>query len=154
MARFSDNKGRPWTLAITHGDAIRVKQGTPAQVDLYGLMGDKLKGLAELMGNPVGLVEVVWILIEPAATKLGVTPEEFGFSLDGAALEAMSEAFYDALADFFQKARPQLMKLKARGQEVADLMSKKAMEQLDKMDVQQAFDKLCQDLKSGGSSTN
>ena len=147
MAKFTDAEGRAWTLRIVHSHVARIKDAVG--VSLYHLFDNQLRDLAALMGDPDKLVCVAWILVEAAAEKLCVTPESFGGSLDGNALEAMGEAFLEALADFFPNRREALLRLAAKGKETQQKLAAKMVTTIDRLDA----DKVAADLLANGAAT-
>lgn len=101
---FADTAGRKWVVSVTVADLKRVRQET--DVELGKLPVDKL---AELMADPERFVDVLWVLVQDQAAKVGVTPEQFGRSLGGDALEAADRAFWRAWADFCPRQTRRLM---------------------------------------------
>ncbi|VTR92818.1 Uncharacterized protein OS=Isosphaera pallida (strain ATCC 43644 / DSM 9630 / IS1B) GN=Isop_2427 PE=4 SV=1 [Gemmata massiliana] len=99
MNRFKDLEGREWGVALHVRAVERVEERTG--VEIGALLRDKFAGLFELFGSPARFVRVLWVLVEGQAEKLKVTPEQFGESLGGDALEAAYTAFVGALSDFF-----------------------------------------------------
>ncbi|AMV29288.1 hypothetical protein VT84_33140 [Gemmata sp. SH-PL17] len=95
---FRDNAGREWVVAI-HVHAVEQVEAR-CDVRIGALLRDQLAGLFELLEDPVKFVRVLWVLVEEQATKVALTPEQFGRSLGGDALEAAWQAFVGALADF------------------------------------------------------
>lgn len=105
---FKDTEGRTWRLSIVVGDLKRCRESVG--VELGKLVGDKLTGLMELVEDPEKFVGVLWVLIEKQAKEKSVTPEMFGESLGGDALEAAVDAFVGALADFSPSASRKLLR--------------------------------------------
>lgn len=103
MRRFTDTAGRAWELAVTVGAIKRVRD--LIGVDLYKLIDDGFKGLADLLADPCKFVDVLWAMVEGQAKAAGVTDEQFGQSLAGDVLSQASDAFVEALVDFFPDAR-------------------------------------------------
>jgi hypothetical protein len=104
MARFKDNAGREWTLAVTVGAIRRVRDRL--KVDLLEAAETDL--LSRLARDAVLLVDALWCLVEPEARQRGVTDEEFGRAMTGGALDGATDALVEALLDFFP--RPQRAK--------------------------------------------
>ena len=148
MAEFNDRDNRRWNVALTHGDAMRVK--SDLGIDLYKLLDDKLHGLAKLFDDPQQLVSVVYCLIEKQAEKAKVSPEDFAGSIDGQVLEDLGEALLEALKDFFpnRAVRQALPKVIQKSKQLRDLTQKKAMAQIDKlleMEPEAMMEKIRQD---------
>lgn len=140
MASFKDSKGRAWELPITHADVLRVK--SVCGVNIYQFLEKEMAALRDLLGDPEKLVQVVFCLIEPAAVASGVEPEDFGKALDGPALEAMAEAFYQAVADFFPNrgAREALRKMIPKGKRAAEIMLERNLAALDSLSPERLAD--------------
>lgn len=103
MKTFRDNAGREWLVKVHVAGIARVRD--TLGVDLYGLVDDGLKGLGGLLGDPVGLVDVIYVLCRKEAEQRGVTDEDFGEAMAGDAIEAATAAFLEALTDFFPNPR-------------------------------------------------
>jgi hypothetical protein len=129
--RFTDAKGREWTLAIVHQDAVRIRK--ELGVSLYSLCDNKLAGLAELLSDPEKLVCVVYDLVQKKADREGISPEDFGSAFSGETLEAMGDAFLEALTDFFpnRQTRKALAELRKKGKKVESLVMMEMETQLD-----------------------
>lgn len=100
---FVDTSGRTWVVTITVWHQKQVKASTG--VDLFHLIDDQLKGLAELLNDPGSFVDVLWVLVREQGEKSAVTDEQFGRSLGGDSLESAQSAFVEALTNFFPSAR-------------------------------------------------
>ena len=84
MHSFTDTKGRAWNLAVTYASVRRARE--LVGVDLLKL-DDKL---FEQLGDPIKLVDILYVLCKPQAEALKVTDEEFGESLAGDVLEKLA----------------------------------------------------------------
>jgi hypothetical protein len=103
MKQFKDAKGDTWSIAVNGGTIKRA-------VDLLKVdLGDPLAGdpplLTRFDTDLVFKVDVIYVACLPEADGRGITDVEFAERLEGDALYAASEAFLEALADFFQKLR-------------------------------------------------
>lgn len=136
MHAFIDNQGRRWTLEITVGSIKRVKALTG--VDLYSLIDDGAKKLAELLAEVVGLVDVMYALCEEQckAQTPPVSDEDFGRGFSGDALEAAGEAFVEEVIFFTpnRRARLALQSLTAKGKKVRDRLLTEVERQVEKVD--------------------
>jgi len=118
MSHFTDTANRRWNLSINVGTVKRVRELT--DVDLLAIL-DRPQMLNELAGDPVRFVDVLFVIIKPQADSLDVTDEQFGETLDGSAIEAATDAFLEALVDFFPGARKAtLQKVLRRAKENSD----------------------------------
>jgi len=103
MPQFKDAKGDVWNIVVNGGTIKRA-------LDLLKVdLGDPLAGDPPLLTrfdmdiafNP----DLLFVACLPEADKRGITDVEFAERLEGDALYAASEAFLEALADFFQGLR-------------------------------------------------
>jgi hypothetical protein len=133
MSTFKDTNGRTWTLpTITFDRTEYIAAET--EVVIQNLLLKNLAGLEELLGDYRKVVAVVWCLVEDQAGKLNVTREQFARLLDGQVLEDMADALLQAIADFFRKSKPVLLKLLEKTRQVSDLATKEALDKLDRLD--------------------
>jgi hypothetical protein len=134
MRAFKDNAGRTWTVAINVA-AIKRVRGL-AGVDLFGLVDDGFKGLAKLLGDPIDLVDVLYVLCKDEADKLGITDEDFGRAMAGDAIGSASDAFLEELTDFFPdpRVRAGMRKVIDAGRKVRDRMLVRMDEKLNQID--------------------
>jgi hypothetical protein len=131
---FVDNAGRTWTLAINVWAVKKVKG--LLGVDLYSLIDGNFEALGKLVGDPVGLVEVLYCLCKDEADRLGVSDEDFGRGMGGDSLARATDAFLAEYTDFFPdpRVRAGLAKVLEKGKIVRDLMMDRMEEMLDKVD--------------------
>lgn len=95
--KFSDTKGREWNIRVDFHSLCRIE-------DELGL---------PILENPTAMpnkirayVEMIWVLIEDQAIALGVTPEEFGRSLDGESIKVAVDVFIREYAVFLKAPSP------------------------------------------------
>lgn len=134
MKTFKDNAGRTWLVAINVNAVKRCR--ALVGVDLYGLVDDGFQGLAKLLGDPVQLVDVLYVLCRDEAEKVGVTDEDFGRAMAGDAIEAASNAFLEELTGFFPdpRVRAALRKVMEAGRTVQAGLMEHLSRQLDLID--------------------
>jgi len=101
MRTFKDAAGRTWTVSVTIGTAMRVKD--KLQVDLLRPEEGQPPLLTRLALDEVLLAEVLCALIEAQFEAQKVTAEDVYAAFDGATLLAAQTAFYEELHDFFLK---------------------------------------------------
>lgn len=96
--KFKDTKGREWSIKITFGtlENIHEEVGT-----------DILSDPTSVSLEPRKWVEMIWIAIEDSARDMGVSPEDFGKSLDGPSLRSGMDAFMEDLSDFLLPLMPE-----------------------------------------------
>lgn len=134
MHSFKDNGGRAWVLSIHVAAVKRVR--ALLGVDLYSLVDDRFEGLSKLLGDPVALVDVLYVLCRDEAEKLGVSDEDFGRGMGGDAIQHAADAFLEELADFFPdpRVRAGLRKVIGASRTVKDRMLDRLEATLDAID--------------------
>jgi len=139
MATFRDTNGRDWHIALTVADIKRVQQLTG--VLLTSLVEEKLVPLAELIGDPVRLVDTLYAIVQPQADAAGVTDEQFGRSLGGDSLEQAANAFVEGLLDFFPSRQRDLLKqLMQKQKELQNALAERSQAEIDALTVEQLID--------------
>lgn len=139
MATFRDTNGRDWHISLTVADIKRVQQLT--SVLLTSLVEDKLVPLAELIGDPVRLVDTLYAIVQPQADAAGVTDEQFGRSLGGDSLEQAANAFVEGLLDFFPSRQRDLLKqLMQKQKELQNALAERSQAEIDALTVEQLID--------------
>ena len=134
MATFEDSKGRQWVVHCDVGTIARVRRETGC--DLAKLLASK-EALQELADDPVRLVEVIWSVIEPQAETRSVSPEDFGSSLVGDAIERATDALVEAIIDFFPKRRGNLLRqLVEKTKSLETAISQKIEKQIEGLTVE------------------
>jgi hypothetical protein len=122
--KFTDAKGRDWTLAINNGSIKAVRQ--KCDVDLADPTYATLNKMAS---DFVLLVDVLWVLCEQQAANKQppVSPEDFGEALVGDPIDAACAAMEEAIAGFFprqkrlllQQASAKARQAREKGEELA-----------------------------------
>jgi hypothetical protein len=149
MATFRDGNGREWHINVTVADVKRVKEQTGLL--LTSLIENQLTPLAQLLADPVALVDTVWVLVEPQAKAAGLTDEQFGQSLSGDSLEQMAAAFMEALTDFFPKRQSDLLKtLLTKQRQLQDALADRAEAELSRLTVDQLIESVSSSQASAG----
>lgn len=95
MRAFKDSQGREWFLNVNTGTVKNVRAAR--DVDLLDTTGEVYERLAD---DPVLLVDVLWLLCQEQAQKVGLTDAQFGEGLVGDAIEDATTALMGAIADF------------------------------------------------------
>ena len=105
MRTFSDNAGRTWTLAV-NVDAVR-RVRSIVNVDLLEAVEGKL--IEKLVGDPILLCDVIYVICKPEADQRSITDEDFGRSMAGDAIDHATTSLLEELVDFFPKSRRALL---------------------------------------------
>jgi hypothetical protein len=134
MKTFKDTADRMWTVQINVDAVKRVRDALG--INLTKAVDDGFKLLAEIVEDPIRLVDVLFVLCQEQAEKQGVTDVDFGRSMSGDAIMQAAEAFIEALTGFFPNARSRAMltALLGKGRKVRDLMMDKAELQIKALD--------------------
>jgi hypothetical protein len=96
MARFTDTAGRVWVVEINIAAAKRVRSRLGLDL-LARNLGELLQRMFE---DPILLVDVLFVLVEPEARDRGISDEEFGRAMAADALEGGAQAVLEAIRDF------------------------------------------------------
>lgn len=115
MATFTDQNGRQWVLKIDAPTIHEVRK--ELAIDLAKL--DE-QTYAQLLEDPVLLVDVLWIIVRKNAG--GTTDRQFGEALCGDAIDQATRGLLDAIADFFPQRKRLL--LRSLGEKNAAMMDR------------------------------
>ncbi len=107
---FTDTKGRKWTVKIPWGAFARVKEKTGVDLDSMcprkGMKKEEqqaaIQRYLDLLYDNVNFPAVLVTILEPQLKEQNVTPEEFADGFDQDAIEAVTKAFHQAMADFIR----------------------------------------------------
>lgn len=102
MRTFTDAAGRTWSIHMTLGSAMRVKQ--KLGVDLLRIEEGDPPLLTRLGVDELLLGEVICAMLEPQFQAANVNENDIRNSFDGGTLRAAVRAFHDELIDFFQSS--------------------------------------------------
>jgi len=106
MACFTDSEGRQWGLRVDVSALRRVK--SRLGINLVDVVGGET--LSRLANDPVLLVDVLFVLVEPQAQSRGVDAEAFGAAITGDVLDEATAALLEALADFFPSRKAAVLR--------------------------------------------
>lgn len=148
MRKFTDLKGREWSITLTVSTIRRIKE--LAGVDLLDLASNPYLRMYE---NPVLLAEVLFAACKPDADLRNVAPEDFGDGLAGQPLEDATEALMREYADFFPHpaARANLHAVMDKTSRARDVAGAIGAERIKAMDVEAMVTK---ELIAGDASGN
>lgn len=135
MHSFKDNEGRTWAFKIHVGSVKKCK--AILGIDLPGLFDDGMVRLAELLGDPAKLSDVLFILCQADAEQRKLSQDDFDAAFAGDVIQAASNAFQEELVDFFQEEsrRAVLRKTIQKSREVEAISIEIAGSKLDAMDT-------------------
>jgi len=144
MPSFKDSAGREWLVRIDVAAIRRVR--SKYGIDLANVFGDEAE-TAKLQSDVCATVDVIHELVIDQATTLGVTPEQFGQSLSGDALEAACEAFVGAALDFLPQSKRRLLQQIVDGQrEIQTQAERKFQTAIDRGLISQGVKEAMADL--------
>lgn len=153
MTSFVDSNNRTWVIQI-HVAAVKRLRAL-VNVDLYALLEDGTSSLGRLLGDPVQLCDVLYVLCKDQADAAGISDEDFGRGMRGDAIERASKAFVEEFCDFFQnpRVREAINRLMDRSREIQNVMLTRAMAELDAIDVEAEASKLIDALTNAPESS-
>ncbi len=135
MQIFKDNANRDWSLSLTIGTAMKVKD--TLGVDLYELL----------------LAQVIAALLESQFELHKVDAEHIYQSFDGPTFARAHEAFYKELIDFFQKRGRQDRATAVRKQmKMIESGIVAASTKIDGIDVDEVIERAMNQVKFGETS--
>ena len=146
MNTFNDAAGRTWSIALTLGTALHVKN--KLDIDLLQPEAGEPPLLTRLGTDEMLLGEVLCALLESQFEAHKVSDADVRNAFDGKTLLEAQKAFYEELTDFFQ-SRGRMDRAKAVTAQAA-LIEKATAAIEDKIDTMD-LDKLVDGALSGSS---
>lgn len=127
---FTDTAGRSWAVSVNVASLKRVKEALG--VDLADVVGEDGGVIARLASDPALLVDVLYVLCRSQAAETGVSDEQFGEAMSGDVLADATDAFVEALIQFFPHAptRENLRKYVATLESLRDKVARIGAERL------------------------
>ncbi len=134
MKTFTDTTGRAWTVTVNVDAIKRVRDALG--VNLAKVVDDNFKLLAEVVEDPIRLVDVLYVLCCEQADAQKISDVDFGRAMSGDSLMMAADAFIEAITDFFPnaRARAMLQALLGKGRKVRDLLAERAEAQIEAID--------------------
>jgi len=93
MHSFKDTNGTEWAVAVNVATVKRVRQAI--KIDL---LDPKIS--ATLAGDPIALVDTLFVLCEDQAKERGVSDEQFGAAMAGDTIAHAVDALLEEIVDF------------------------------------------------------
>jgi len=138
MKTFCDRAGRTWTITLTLGTAMAVKE--QLGVDLLQPEAGDPPLLTRLGTDEMLLGEVLCAMLQQQFETQGVTAEELRDGFDGQTLLAAQKAFYEELIDFFQsRGRTDRAKAVAKQVKMIDAAVTAVQTRIDAIDVEETI---------------
>src|SRR5690606_9108344 len=137
MASFTDATGRTWAVNIDVTTIRRLRSAL--DVNLLDMVEDEGKLLAQLLTDPVLLVDMIYVICKPQADQHNLTDEDFGRALVGDAIDRATDALLEALSAFFPSQRGALLRrLVEKTRQTMALAYQVANKQLDGLEITEA----------------
>lgn len=134
MKTFTDAAGRTWTISLTLGTAMAVKD--KLDIDLLCPEAGDPPLLTRLGTDEILLGEVLCALLENQFEAHKVTTDDVRNAFDGRTLLAAQKAFYEELVDFFQsRGRADRAKAVATQMKMIDAAVTAIGTRIDNLDV-------------------
>lgn len=152
MASFEDGNGRKWNVLITLGTVEKIIR--ECDVNLFKVFDNHAELLARLHGDHILLAACLRV----ACADQIEAEQDFFHGIYGDALIRASDAFFEALVDFFPgpetRAALRQMETTARNlkRRTEELAIPKAMRILEEFDVEKEAKKLAESVGSGVES--
>ena len=138
MKAFTDRAGRSWTITLTLGTAMTVKE--QLGVDLLQPEAGDPPLLTRLGTDEMLLGEVLCAMLQQQFETQGVTAAEVRNGFDGQTLLAAQKAFYEELIDFFQsRGRTDRAKAVAKQVKMIDAAVVAVETRIDALDIDQTI---------------
>ena len=139
MKTFTDAAGRTWSIALTLGTALHVKN--KLEIDLLQPEAGEPPLLTRLGTDEMLLGEVLCALLESQFEAHKVTDIDVRNAFDGKTLLAAQKAFYDELTDFFQsRGRMDRAKAVAAQARLIEKATAAIEDKIDTMDLDRLVD--------------
>ena len=138
MKAFTDKASRNWTITLTLGTAMTVKQ--QLGVDLLQPEAGDPPLLTRLGTDEMLLGEVLCAMLQQQFDTQGVTADDVRNAFDGQTLLAAQKAFYEELIDFFQsRGRTDRAKAVAKQVKMIDAAVTAVGTRIDALDIDQTI---------------
>jgi len=138
MKAFVDKAGRNWTITLTLGTAMTVKE--QLGIDLLQPEAGDPPLLTRLGTDEMLLGEVLCAMLQQQFEAQGVTAEDVRNGFDGQTLLAAQRAFYEELIDFFQsRGRTDRVKAVAKQVKMIDAAVTAVGTRIDALDIDQTI---------------
>lgn len=102
MAIFIDGKGTEWKFDLTFGMIEDIKEKIDLDLDMLINSPEEFGGI--LLKSPRKLVELFWCLCERQAMDIGMSPKDFGYLFDRGTLDKATNAFMEAVVNFYPRS--------------------------------------------------
>lgn len=135
MRTFKDNAGRTWSLSVDCDCVRRVRTALN-----FNLVNADFKAmLDQLLGDPVFLCDVLYVVCKPEADRQNLSDVDFGRAMYGDCIEQGTMALLEELANFtpshrdrarIQKLLNAMWTLAEKSHDVRDRQAQTAIDQI------------------------
>ena len=148
-SKFTDEKGREWSLRITFGEALKLK--TDFGIDVYKLFTDTEDQLSSLLAEEWKLMEVVSFLTRKQREAQGVQDEDFLDGFSGDVLDGATFAFLYGVAASLKKSQRRAMVLLLQRMEARQQTTLEKLDQAAATLIEREMDNLDSTIGALGS---
>lgn len=141
MSSFKDNTGRTWSISLNVHLVESLKRDLG--LDLMTLLDGTGEFITQLNNNPLLLCGVLWYCVKDTDQAGDMTPESFGQSLGGSALQDGLNAFFEAVPDFFPNRRELLKAVIEKTIEAEKIQSEKMIAAVNSAETAAFVEKKC-----------
>lgn len=152
MADFTDAQDRKWSVSI---DVPTIKKLKQYDLDVLGMFDEGFKGFEQLVGDPVRLVDTLWVVCEDEASGRGIDEVAFAKAMVGDAISRAVNALVEGVCDFFPdpKRRATIREVFRKATEVEATLLEGAHAQIEALSVTELAEAMLTEFteKSGDS---
>ena len=103
MAIFKDTKGDAWTITITVGAAIKLRD--ELGLDVQTFIDERSETLEAMLSDSWKIVEILGLLLPEQIKRRNLTDEQFFERLEGSTLDDATIAFLEAVSESLPKLK-------------------------------------------------
>lgn len=113
MSQFVDSSGQSWTIDLSFGDVLDIRQNTVAAIDLLSPSLPQSPGSTPLhmllATDLLKFYDLLQLIVAPQMSERGIDAKQFGKLMAADCLVEARQAFFDWWRDFFHKlGRPEV----------------------------------------------
>lgn len=137
MVTWKDKNGAEWVCEIT----VKTLKDIKKRLDIDLMQVDKT--IERVITDVCLLCDVLFVIHSSECEKRGISDEDFGTLLAGDAIADATQAFIDAMINFFpSQQRDLLAKISKKRQEVMARILEKTDKEIDNLDVEELVKKM------------
>lgn len=124
MQKFKDKQGREWSISLNGWTLKKLKETLNFDARDH-------ESILRAANDPSLLCDVLFVLCQGQAEKLGVTDRDFGESMTGDVIEAAADAYMQETADFSPRQKQALNTMLVKMRTTQDRATALAAEKLN-----------------------